>query len=171
MKNKQTTFQFLMEGDHEIIVFGVLKRLGIRPFCDQYQDLVSEGRLSFVEAYDRYPGDCNDEESRLNFIYQGVYWHILDILRRERRQNSHLDVETSEDVDVIATNDEEIESRVVLEGILAQLDDRECQMVSGLYNGQSMTAIASELHVSRKTLYQWRKRIIKKIDWGNTFAS
>ncbi|KRN42851.1 hypothetical protein IV48_GL001077 [Fructilactobacillus fructivorans] len=72
-------------------------------------------------------------------------------------------METSEDVDVIATNDEEIESRVVLEGILAQLDDRECQMVSGLYNGQSMTAIASELHVSRKTLYQWRKRIIKKL--------
>ena len=81
----QTAFDFMLEGDHEVVVFGVLKRLNVRPWHEHYQDLVQEGRLEFVDAYQKYPDQRDDEKQMLSYIYQSVKWRLLDKLRRSTR--------------------------------------------------------------------------------------
>ncbi|WP_429970434.1 sigma factor [Fructilactobacillus sp. Tb1] len=81
-------FDFLLEGDHEVVVFGVLKRLNVRPWHAHYQDLVQDGRLEFIAAYEKYPDDRSNEKQMLSYIYQSVKWRMLDRLRRQTRVNT-----------------------------------------------------------------------------------
>lgn len=47
----QDAFDFLLDGDHELVVYGVLKKLHISKQNTYYDDMVQEGMLSFVEKY------------------------------------------------------------------------------------------------------------------------
>ncbi|POH05717.1 sigma factor [Fructilactobacillus lindneri] len=85
IENSSDAFQFMLKGDHEVVVYGVLKSLNIRPFHDNYQDLVQDGRLAFVAAYDKYPHERENQKKMLNYIYQSVRWQILDGLRQTNR--------------------------------------------------------------------------------------
>lgn len=49
----QDAFNFLLDGDHELVVYGVLKKLHITKGNTYYDDMVQEGMLSFVEKYIR----------------------------------------------------------------------------------------------------------------------
>ncbi|WP_054690727.1 hypothetical protein [Fructilactobacillus florum] len=83
-------FQFMLLDDHEVVIYGVLKRLNIRPFQQQYDDLAQEGRLAFVCAYQKYPHERENHPKMMNYIYQAVYWKLLDVLRQKTRQTAKI---------------------------------------------------------------------------------
>lgn len=91
-RTEQTAFAFMQEGDHEVVIFGVLKRLNIRTYHEHYQDLVQDARLVFMEAYLKYPHDYDNEKQLLNYIYQSIKWKLLDQLRRQTRLQQGLEI-------------------------------------------------------------------------------
>lgn len=172
--NYQAAFDFMLQGDHEVVVFGVLKRLNIRPWHHNYQDLVQEGRLEFVAAYQKYPDERTNEKQMLAYIYQSVKWRLLDKLRRSTRINMPILRGGVEPLTNLSFNDgaiEDIETNLIFEKLLAVLTEKEQLLMCGLYqDGKTMSQLADELKVSRKTLYVWRNHIKAKIKpiWGNT---
>ncbi|USS86146.1 hypothetical protein M3M38_05470 [Fructilactobacillus cliffordii] len=93
----QQGFDFLLEGDHEVVIYGVLKRLNVRPFHTYYHDLVQEGRLAFVSAYEKYLHERSNQKQMLGYIYQSVKWKLLDVLRKQQRDTTKI-VEGLEDL-------------------------------------------------------------------------
>ncbi|MEN3239257.1 sigma-70 family RNA polymerase sigma factor [Fructilactobacillus sanfranciscensis] len=176
MDNKtdyQTAFDFMLEGDHEVVVFGVLKRLNVRPWHEHYQDLVQEGRLEFVDAYQKYPDQRDDEKQMLSYIYQSVKWRLLDKLRRSTRVSTPILRGGVETLTNLSFDDEalaDVETKLIFNNVLAVLNEKEQLLIRGLYlEGKTMSQLSEDLKVSRKTLYVWRNQIKTKIKpiWGN----
>ncbi|TNL00334.1 hypothetical protein DK130_00570 [Fructilactobacillus sanfranciscensis] len=170
----QTAFDFMLEGDHEVVVFGVLKRLNVRPWHEHYQDLVQEGRLEFVDAYQKYPDQRDDEKQMLSYIYQSVKWRLLDKLRRSTRVSTPIlrggGVETLTNLSFDDEALADVETKLIFNNVLAVLNEKEQLLIRGLYlEGKTMSQLSEDLKVSRKTLYVWRNQIKTKIKpiWGN----
>lgn len=71
------------------MVHGALKRLGMWRMHPEYEDFVQQGLIKLVEAYETYPRDLEQEEYLKQFggyAYQRVYWHMIDLLRKQRRK-------------------------------------------------------------------------------------
>ncbi|WP_413628268.1 sigma-70 family RNA polymerase sigma factor [Fructilactobacillus vespulae] len=176
MRTEQTAFAFMQAGDHEVVIFGVLKRLNIRPYQDHYQDLVQDSRLEFIDAYLKYPHDYDNEKQLLNYIYQSIKWKLLDQLRRQTRLQQGIEIPGGVDdpfanlafTDEVSANSE---TKLVYEKVLTYLSADERRLLNGLFiEGKTISQLAVELNVSRKTLYQWRLKIKTKIKpiWGDT---
>ena len=59
MKNEKITngLYFLMDDKRTGIIDGVLKRLHITPWQDQFADLFQDGCLAYATAFADFPGD------------------------------------------------------------------------------------------------------------------
>jgi RNA polymerase sigma factor (sigma-70 family) len=175
--NLTAGFNYLIADDHQVVVYGVLKRLHVYPWQTNYADLKQEGFLVFAQKYNQYPG-IDADKPRLAYLYQAVYWHLLDILRKQTRIQQHQCIppvdktglpnwETLEDsYDAIG----EWMGQTLYVKLWQKCNHRERRFLVGSYEqGLTITEMARQWHVSRKTIYQWKKRVqnkYKKI--GNT---
>ncbi|MBD5069141.1 MAG: hypothetical protein HDT50_02970 [Lactobacillus sp.] len=50
----EKSFDYLLKNGNEVIIYGVLKRLHLARQMSDFEDLVEEGKLAFVVAYDEY---------------------------------------------------------------------------------------------------------------------
>lgn len=152
------------------IIYGVLKRLNIRPSHPDYDDLFQEGCLAFAEAYAHFPGNNNGNFPA--FAYQRVYWRLLDILHRQYHHDGlaafSLDdqAETAPEPPVLAKSDQEIE-RVFSRTYFAQLAStcspkQRRYLHAALIWKLSDQQIATHYHVSPAAVYQWKRGIIEK---------
>ena len=80
-------FAYLLQGEHEKVIYGVLKRLHVSRQDPDYEDLVVEGQIAFAQAYCAYcqAHDSVTEEAVMPYIYQKVKWRLLDLLRKQTR--------------------------------------------------------------------------------------
>lgn len=161
MNSTELAFEFLMQDDHEVIIYGVLKRLNITKSHKDYDDLLQEGRLAFIKAYQRAPKD--DGQVCLPYIYQGVYWDLLDYLKRQTRINQHQ--ETDDDNEILElpqANLPDCEIDLVYQQILKNCDNYQRKYLIGKYQlGLNPTEMARYFGVSRKTIYQWKQGILE----------
>ncbi|WP_283680483.1 sigma-70 family RNA polymerase sigma factor [Lentilactobacillus sp. Marseille-Q4993] len=163
----QEAFEFMQAGDHEVVIFGVLRRLHISPNHEYYDDMVQEGRMAFAEAYLKC-GDEDDTKRKLVFIYQKVYWTMLNYLKKQLRINGHRYEadDTNEDplLDIPAMNDDpDLDCKLQYEELMNQCTDKERQYLLAAYKyGMNFAEIAREYGVSRKTVYKWRDGLLKK---------
>ncbi|KRK88000.1 sigma-70 family RNA polymerase sigma factor [Lentilactobacillus sunkii] len=164
----QDAFNFLLDGDHELVVYGVLKKLYIRRDNPYYDDLVQEGMVAFVEKYIQAIGLNKEPDSYLVFIYQGVYWYLLDYLRKEMRHRAGI-----EEPDDKTNLMEELEDKkksvgyydthILSDELMKQLTSDETRYLTLAYDyGMNISEIARECEASRTTVYQWRRGVIKK---------
>ncbi|WP_301876125.1 hypothetical protein [Limosilactobacillus oris] len=65
MKNEKITngLYFLMDDKRTGIIYGVLKRLHITPWQDQFADLFQDGCLAYATAFADFPGDPRTNSS------------------------------------------------------------------------------------------------------------
>ena len=89
MNNLDAGFEFLMKQNHVGIVYGVLKRLNIRVDNPQFDDLKQEGFIHLATKYSQYNDELDDDRV-CGYLFQAVYWHLLDILRKQQRTNNHV---------------------------------------------------------------------------------
>ena len=86
----QRAFHYLSTDNHENIIYGVLKKLGVQRTQDYYDDLVSEGKIAFVNAYCQAEPKLLEDPYQLNGrLFKHVEYRIIDYLRRQTRQQSH----------------------------------------------------------------------------------
>ena len=78
----QDGFKELLAND--TVIYAVLKKLHITKAHNDYDDLVSEGRLLYLKAYatNQYTG-----KRRFNYFFTKIYWGLLDYLRKQQRNH------------------------------------------------------------------------------------
>lgn len=171
-------FAYLMQGDHRAVVYGALKRLNVRPYHDYYEDLKQEGFIKFAQKYNQYDGE-DKEKQRLAYIYQGVYWHLLDLLRHDSRDRQrNLAVMDNDDMDwQDCLRDperfvENVDGAMLLTQLWKICDEKQRRYIRGSFElGMTVTEIARHWRVSRKTVYQWKQEVREKMKKvGNTFT-
>lgn len=170
-------FDFLAIDDHERVIFGVIKRLGVNKQHHYYDDFVQEGRLIFISAYEKFPGNVTVEEEKfMVFAYQRIYWHLLDLLRRQSQQISHH--EFSLDNELIPT---EIKEAITLDPTskVNQIDQLvnddffirlfpSCStnerrfLLDAVLKQKTNIEIARHYQVSKQAVSKWKRQVQRK---------
>ena len=161
-------FAYLLQAEHEKVIYGVLKHLHVSRQDPDYEDLVVEGQLVFAQAFCMY---CEShaivkEAEVMPYLYQKIKWRLLDVLRKKTRLKQRqcslpateemLWAKEESDFDDIATGD-----------LLARLWEK-CTLneqnflALRLNSDISVAEIAKLLAVSRKTVYKYKGSILKK---------
>ncbi|MCH5461657.1 sigma-70 family RNA polymerase sigma factor [Lactobacillus sp. LC28-10] len=166
-RTAQTAFDFLAEGDHELIIYSALKKLGIRQNDANFEDLVQEGWLLFVVIYQKYPQEPADSPKQfLAYAHQALYRRFLNQLQAQQRETKHLEtgeVDLSgvpQTLDVLAdTIDMEL-----LTGWLEKCNEAERRfLIDRIYYQMTPSEISKKWGVSRQTIYKWQKHIRSKL--------
>lgn len=161
-------FDFLLDGDHELIVYGVLKRLHVTKGNPLYDDMVQEARLAFVNKYLQGMNEKKRPEPFLPYIYQGVYWAMIDYLKKQRAADGHI-YEKTDDTDPLAEvaddnySVEEIEGMALIETLSGICTVNELACLKYAYYGMNVSEIARQMGVSRVTVHKWRNNLSQKI--------
>jgi RNA polymerase sigma factor (sigma-70 family) len=162
-------FQFLKADNHEQLIFGVLKRLHVTKASPHYDDLTQEGQIAFVEKYCQAKKAGKQAKALMVYIYQGVYWKLLDYLRKQASINQHVQPVASEDDDPLAVladpnhTVQGYETNAFASQLREVLTPNEDQYLSLAMLGYNLTEIAAHCGVSRQTVYKWRDRLRQKI--------
>ena len=157
---------------HSRIVFGALKRIGIQKSHPDYDDFVQQGLLKLVEAYETFPEDPEEEAFIYpfgGFAFTKIQWHIKDLLRKENRKSSNESAwpELMEEnyPDRQAPFENACLTMELFKDMLVCLTKKEqLYLIDTVIHRLSVTEIAEKNQVSRKTIYQWRKRIVQKLE-------
>ncbi|WP_249662718.1 sigma-70 family RNA polymerase sigma factor [Lentilactobacillus buchneri] len=165
----QDAFDFLLDGDHELVVYGVLKKLHISKQNTYYDDMVQEGMLSFVEKYIRAINLEKEPESYLAYIYRGVYWDLINYLHKQITITEHVEV-PDDNVDPLAelpdgkNSASYYDTHILSRQLMTELNPKEIKYLVLAYDyGMNISEIAKECGVSRKCVHAWRKRVINKL--------
>lgn len=157
---------------HSRIVFGVLKRIGIQRSHPDYDDFVQQGLIKLVEAYEIFPEDPEEEAFIYPFggyAFTKIQWHIKDLLRKENRKTTNesawpeLMEENYSDGHSQFENDC-IAMELFKEMLMCLTKKEQLYLIDAVIHRLSVTEIAAKNQVSRKTIYQWRKSIVKKLE-------
>lgn len=160
---QQAAFEFLLTGDHQNVIYGAIKRLHIYRSYEAYDDLVQEGRLAFVRSYLKAPEAVRKNEHKLLvYIYQGVYWHLLNCLDQLRRKEEHQTEATT--LPIQATDLEPtMETNQLYQQLLSVLSPNERRYLTAAYvRGLNVSEMAREFEVSRKAIYWWKAGVAQK---------
>ncbi|MEY8441458.1 sigma-70 family RNA polymerase sigma factor [Lactobacillaceae bacterium 24-114] len=170
---------YLSQNKRINLIHGVLSRLHISPLNDNYDDYFQDGCLIFADAFANYPDDPHNPENErrlMNFAYKRIYWRLLDHFRIEAKLTEHQGESLNNDM-----LDEDKINRLLLDpqstinfarledhDFFNQLKERCTQkerlyLEAVLYENLTDSEIAKKYHVSRQTVYAWKKGIRKKV--------
>jgi RNA polymerase sigma factor (sigma-70 family) len=184
-RTMQQGLEHLLEADQQKLVLGALKKLNVRPFQPNFEDLKQEAQLAYAAAYVRYPKGRPEEDGQrfAVYAYQAIYWRILDVLREEQVQKKYhpLTLTTDEDESHAPTStstasdaptsdslqsptwDERIMGDYLFKKIYQACTPAEQRFLVACYVDQLSSAeIAKQAGVTRQCIYKWRRGVGKK---------
>lgn len=163
-----TAFNFVADPNNFRVVYGVLKRLHISPRHQDYEDLLSEGRLIYVEVFMEYVTQIDDHDPAAlrRYAYQRLYWRLLDYLRKKtataQHQTSLPDHSTQPDPRIDLAG--QLETTNLWQLIQTRLNQDERQLFNDLLTEPlNLTMLATKYQISRPTLYKRRRRLADKL--------
>lgn len=150
---------------HEGLVYGALKKCGINRLHQNYDDFVQIGLWTLVRVYEQFPDDLTQEEyyyQFTGFAFQKIRWAIIDEIRKDQLKKEREQVVAEffeEDVGCTSESNEDWLVWQLLPSMLNCLAPAEQNYLKDtVFNQLSVTEIAKKYEVSRKTVYQWKKR-------------
>lgn len=157
---------------HSKIVHGALKKLNVNWKHADYDDFVQQGLLKLVEAYETFPEDLEQEEflyQFTGFAYTKVRWHILDLLRKQKRKWDREmpwpeELESNQPDTQLPFEQAYQEMDLLKEMLPLLTKNEQSYLLDAVVNQLSVTEIAEKQGVSRKTVYQWKKRVSEKLN-------
>lgn len=161
-------FAYLLQGEHEKVIYGVLKYLHVSPRDPDYEDLVVEGQLVFAQAFCMY---CEShaivkEAEIMPYLYQMIKWRLLDILRKNTRLKQRQCSLPDSEAKLWAKEELEFDDVVaheLLDMLVSSSTEKEYKFLYLiLYTNLSVSETAKLLAVSRKTVYKYKKSILLK---------
>lgn len=156
---------------HEPIVYGVLRECHVTRNHPDYDDFVQIGRIKLVEAYESFPKKLCSEEHYYQFTgyaYQRILWAVLDKLRKDGKRYSNENGLSENYLSILPSesniNEEDVLLSELFQSMLHSLNKREQEyLISAVIYRLNITDIARKYGVSRKTVYQWKRRISEKL--------
>lgn len=163
MTKTPAAFTFLQEGDHVVIIYSALKRLGIAPSDDRYEDFVQDGWLLFLSIYDKFPDNpATNRRQLLSYDHQALYHRFLNAIQKQQRR----DRMNEDDADGLVALAEEgdsfaaIEDEMILNELHGRLSDAAGRyLIDTVKHHLTPTEIAKKYGVSRPTVYKWRREV------------
>lgn len=161
---------FLMSDKRISIIYGVLKRLHITPWQDQFADLFQDGCLAYASAFATFPGDPQTASTFPAYAYQKVYWRLLDKLRHQQygRVLTEYSLDDQEKASLEFSNDAEAElDRTMEQACLYQLA-AQCTVNQRRYLSAKLQdhladrEIAARYRISPSAVAQWKRGLIAK---------
>ncbi|MBF0757737.1 sigma-70 family RNA polymerase sigma factor [Ligilactobacillus murinus] len=163
-------FAYLLQAEHEKVIYGVLKHLHVSRQDPDYEDLVVEGQIAFAQAYCAYcqAHDSVTEEAVMPYIYQKIKWRLLDLLRKQTRTKQRecgLPENASELWIVANCQNDDVIIRDLLEKLWNLCTPKERKFLElQLYSNLNLVKTAKMLEISRKTVYNYKGNILRKLD-------
>lgn len=161
-----TTFQSL--------ITGVLNNLRILPCYSYYDDCYQIGLIKLFEACKEYPGDFHTECGLYQFsgyAFMKIKWGVIDECRKFQRYKDREEKlpECYEELSMICNDrmEDELTSNIDLANFLLWLTDQEQLYLNLFFKYRNISKVALEMGVSRKTVYEIRKRIAVKYQCFN----
>lgn len=171
---------YLSQNKRMNLIHGVLAHLHVSPLHDNYDDYFQEGCLIFADAFAKYPDDPHDPDNAkrlMNFAYKRIYWRLLDHFRCEAKlaeqqgdslNNDMLDEDKINQLllDPQSTiNFDRLEDHDFFDQLRCQCTPKERLYLDAiLKKNLTDSEIAKKYHVSRQTVYAWKKGIRKKVE-------
>lgn len=150
---------------YQSIIFGALKRLHQCPQQANWDDLVQEARIVLAS---KLMVIGNNDKQRNPYLYQYVYWRLLDLLRSQQRRLTR-QVNQDEDNQIILPIDDHMsevyerrENDQLFKQLKPILTSRQKAYLDLLLQGYSDQEIALAWHCSRQALNNLRRRVIAK---------
>lgn len=163
-------FAYLLQAEHEKVIYGVLKRLNVSRQSLDYEDLVVEGQIAFAQAYCAYcqTHDSVTEEAVMPYLYQKIKWRLLDLLRKQTRtkQRECGLPENADELWIVANcQNDDVIIRDLLERLWNLCTPKERKFLElQLYSNLNLVKTAKMLEISRKTVYNYKRSILRKLD-------
>lgn len=173
----QKAFDFLAQDNHEGVIFGVLKHLGVNRQCHYFDDLVQEGRLIFVQGYLDYDGNIAADEGKfMASTYHKIRWRLIDLLRKQTKQAEHqefsldnelIPMEIKETVTIDNTSCDSPVDQLVSNNFFMRLFDI-CSanerkfLIGAVLEQKTATEIAHHYQVTKQAVYKWKKQVQAK---------
>lgn len=168
MQKTSAAFKSLLSDKRIGIIYGVLKRLNVHPWQNDYDDLFQEGCLAYVDAYLAFPGDRDNFPA---YAFQRIYWRLLDLLRRQSYRTMLSEFSLDQD----DSNEQAQLPALAPTGIESALNStyftqlaQHCSLNQRRYLHASLVLrlsdhqIAEYFGVSPSAVYQWKRGIIEK---------
>lgn len=154
------------------LVHHVLKRLNIKRYYMNYDDLCQELRIKLIEIIKRFDGNPKGQDKGrfITYARKGLYWHAISLLRKDK-SGTELDYDTAKLANQLQlSHNPEVtwQSDLAIAEFYRQakiiLNPTEYQVFT-LLNSQlyTMQEIADLMSLSRKTIYHYKLRIQKKL--------
>lgn len=150
--------QFIL--DNPSFVYGALKKLKIKRSHPDYEDLAQDGFLHLLKMLQRYQQGKKGLRRFKGFAFVKLQW----FLRKQQMvyQKQHEPIELT--VELTDPETEQLEEQLLfgqwLPEFTAHLSPREQQFTAALVlQEKSITQIAADFHISRQSIYKWKKRL------------
>lgn len=167
---------YLIENNRMKVIYGALKQLHISPTTAYFEDLVIEGELLFIQAYIDYrrKNAVINEPQLMGYAYRKIRWGLLDLLRKEWKQESKMVevVNQDEEKELFLEQNFGIDAPTMVEDyeywelvreIIMICNENERKfLIRHLFYGYSVAEIARQEGVSRQTVNYWKNRLRKK---------
>lgn len=153
---------------YQRLIFAVLRRLHQSPVQSNWDDLVQEARIILAQKLITQKLKTHQTKEELfPYLYQCVYWRVLDILRsRQRRLVRQMSIDDNASQPHIDYHAQISFSHCEHDRLLNQLrpilTKQQEAYLCLLFAGYSDTEIALRWHCSRQAVSNIRKRIIEK---------
>lgn len=156
----------------EKVIFGALKQAHVWRRRPDYEDLVQEGYLVYVQTYLQYrPAHKTFDQRSFNiYAFQAICWHVRNLLRRHLwlTERSELSLDAPGDSEFCAVTHPFPERQSViwtdLQKTQMTLTKRQRQVLyQHLILGQPLQTLAQQLKVSVRTLRTDRQKIISRV--------
>lgn len=164
-------YKSLLLKQFEPLLHKTLHRLNIFQGHWHYEDYLQELRLKLLtidEAFDGKPLK-GDGIRFAAYAGKGLYWHLVNLLRSENQQQEIL----VEDISLLSDTKGMLAPlqagsyalSTFIEGVKQRLDKEELALFYVLADGSySIHEIAASYGVSRKTIYERKKKLVEKIE-------
>lgn len=164
--------ELLFFTENQRMIYSILKRCHIFPYSSDYEDFVQTGRLLFLQILEQTAQLSFDKlplAKRPPYIYQQLYWRLRDEQRRYLRYQTKIDPRDAKfDLEASQVNphidfSDSLHAKMVLLELLPLLTATERKLLLTLiYQPMPLADYAKQQHLSRSSVYRYRKTIQKK---------
>lgn len=163
------------------IIYGVLKRLHINYYHQERADFEQDARLLMAEAMVQFAAThvepvIDRDQVRNLYLYQHLYWRLLDKIRARQRQALHHQLSIDQ---FSASDDDQLQLEKILKDfsaerffvkcetdeffttLIKQLTTKQRRYLQMIYLGYSQSEIADRLQISKQAVANLRRRVIE----------
>lgn len=169
--------------EYQRIIFGVLKRLHIDFYHPDRADFEQDARMIMAQAMEQFENvhvepTADRQKARNLYLYQHLYWRLLDRLRTQQRQRERIQLSIDQESNFQNNENSSIslekifrdfaadrqfcrcETDQFFRTLLTHLTVQQRRYLELLYLGYQPSEIAERLHISKQAVTNLRRRVI-----------